>query len=187
MLATGFDLTDVGVDNSVGAMSFRSIPQHPTLRASNRTGHTMTDKHVELARTIAEAAHAGQVDKLGEAYINHPERVASAFDPDADAVAHCSAWLHDVVEDSPTSLDDLLAAGIPPEVVEVIALLTRTDDIDADAYYRAIREHPIALRVKLSDLADNQAPWRVARLDPELRDRLVAKYSHARQILEETR
>ena len=70
------------------------------------------------------------------------------------------------------------AAGIPATVVELVVLLARTGG-PLDAYYARIREHPMALAVKLADIADNSDPARQAHLAPEVRERLTRKYAKA--------
>lgn len=144
---------------------------------------------VAAAMAIATIAHKGQTDKNGADYISHPARVASHLNEPAEIAA---AWLHDVVEDcsevfagSPPfgiTADDLLRAGIQPEVIDAVVLLTRTAD-KGDAYFEAIRANPVALAVKLADIADNLDPTRTANLDPGTRERLAEKYEHARTVL----
>ena len=73
---------------------------------------------------------------------------------------------------------DLAAAGIPATVIESVVLLTKTGG-PLDAYYARIRENPVALAVKLADIADNSDPARQARLSPEVRERLTRKYAKA--------
>lgn len=133
---------------------------------------------VEKARQLAEEAHAGQTDKAGEPYIGHVSRVAASVVPQEPAFI-AAALLHDVVEDSPVSLDDLAAQGFPPEVVTAVGLLTRQKHVPSEDYYRRIRSNPIALAVKLSDIADNADPVRLARLDTPTRERLITKYRTA--------
>ena len=136
-----------------------------------------------LAAGIASIAHRGQVDKLGYDYIDHPARVSEVFDWLDEPVAHCAAWLHDVIKDSDISAKDLLAAGMLPEVVQVVELLTRTDTVASQDYYELIRQHPVARAVKLADIADNMADWRFRKLDYEMQIRLSQKYFEARRIL----
>ncbi|WP_345152156.1 phosphohydrolase [Arthrobacter ginkgonis] len=139
---------------------------------------------VAAARAIATIAHRGQTDKLGVDYILHPARVAARL---ADPVEVAAAWLHDVVEDCGVIPDDLLKAGIAPEVVDAVVLLTRPprgqEGSDPDAYYRALRENPVALAVKRADIADNTDPSRTALLPAKERERLRARYDHALQVL----
>ncbi|QAY74893.1 phosphohydrolase [Agromyces protaetiae] len=138
-----------------------------------------------LAQGIAFVAHRGQRDKVGGDYIDHPARVAERFDAETEPVEAAVAWLHDVVEDTELDAEDLLLAGVAPAIVDAVVLLTRTDDVSAADYYARIREHEVARRVKLADIADNTAPWRARRLDPETRERLAEKYAKAREALGE--
>ena len=138
---------------------------------------------VTLAMSMAAEAHSQQVDKLGAPYISHPERVAANFDPVREADEACVAWLHDVLEDTTLTTADLAAAGFSPAVVEAIVILTRRPEVPVSLYYERIRENAIARAVKLADIADNTAPWRTARLEPETRERLAAKYADARRAL----
>ena len=135
------------------------------------------------AEAIARILHRGQADRSGDNYINHPRRVASRFDPESEPVEYAAAWLHDTVEDCDILLEDLLDAGIPDRVVDVVHLLTRRPGIPEDDYYRAIRRDPAALRVKLADIDDNTEPSRTALLDTATRERLATKYAHAREML----
>lgn len=69
------------------------------------------------AERIAREAHEGQFDKAGRPYVEHPARVAAwaaRLDPDAPSAVIEAAWLHDVLEDTPFTRDDLAALGIPP-------------------------------------------------------------------------
>ncbi|MGW9630204.1 hypothetical protein ACWGST_05835 [Agromyces sp. NPDC055520] len=140
-------------------------------------------RQVALAKGIAFAAHRGQLDQIGAEYIDHPGRVAERFDALAEPVVVAAAWLHDVLEDTSVTAQNLLEAGVQPEVVEIVQLLTRTPDVADDAYYARINRHPVARRVKLADLDDNTAPWRVRRLEYDVQVRLTEKYRYAREVL----
>jgi (p)ppGpp synthase/HD superfamily hydrolase len=137
------------------------------------------------ASAIASIAHRGQTDKLGHDYIDHPARVAETFNWLDHPAEHCAAWLHDVIEDSDVTAADLRNAGILPEIVEAVELLTRRADVADDVYYERIRQHPVARAVKLADIADNLADWRFRKLDHETQERLPQKYFRARQLLEQ--
>lgn len=138
---------------------------------------------VALAKGIAFVAHRGQVDQVGADYIDHPGRVAEHFDAATEPTATAAAWLHDVIERSAVSEQELLEAGVRPDIVEVVLLLTRTPEMSDDAYFARIRTNPLARRVKLADVADNSAPWRLRKLDYDAQQRLAAKYRHAREAL----
>lgn len=142
---------------------------------------TDTNELVAIARRLAETHHDGQLDKAGQPYIGHILRVAervSHLDPEVVA----TALLHDIIEDTAVTEGDLAAAGIPATVIEAVTLLTKTGG-PLDEYYVRIREHPVALAVKLADIADNADPERQARLDPEVRERLGRKYAKATAAL----
>lgn len=134
------------------------------------------------AQAIATIAHRGQVDKLDVDYIHHPAEVAVRFDPAKDTVECCAAWLHDVIEDTGITAEQLVKAGIHPEVVAVVQLLTRQDG-QGDEYYEAIAANPAARAVKLSDLAHNTHPARTAQLPDDKQAKLRAKYEHAYELL----
>jgi hypothetical protein len=139
---------------------------------------------VSLAKGIAFVAHRGQLDLVGAEFIDHPGRVAERFDPLTEPVPTAVAWLHDVLEDTAVSAQELLEAGVLPEIVELVQLLTRTADVADDEYYARIRRHPDALRVKLADLDDNSAPWRLRRLDYAEQLGLSERHAHARRALD---
>jgi (p)ppGpp synthase/HD superfamily hydrolase len=120
-----------------------------------------TDAHVRRARVIAEAAHAGQVDKAGAPYFSHPARVAASL---ADPAARCVAYLHDVVEDCPGwTLARLAAEGMPPEVIAAVDALTKREGEDGEAYLARVLADPLAVRVKIADLRDNMDLSRIAQ------------------------
>ncbi|QKJ18587.1 phosphohydrolase [Microbacterium hominis] len=143
------------------------------------------ERMLQAARSqaIAVAAHTGQVDKLGVDYIHHPAAVSLHFDPIAQTVEHCAAWLHDVIEDTDVTADRLLLADIHPEIIEVVELLTRPEGGGGDDYYHRIAAHPAAKAVKFADITHNTEPARVAQLDPEKREELRKKYEHALALL----
>ena len=106
------------------------------------------------AASLAQRAHSGQLDKAGEPYVKHAFAVAEKMD---DEDSTCAALLHDVVEDTDFTLDDLRAIGMSEAVVEAVDLLTCDPDQDYFAYVLALRDHPIASKVKRADLEHNAA------------------------------
>ena len=135
------------------------------------------------AMRIAYAAHHGQVDKCGIPYIFHPIALAQTMD---DEVSCCAALLHDVVEDTAITMEEL-EKEFPPEVIEVLRLLTHDDGDEYYAYVRRIKAHPIARKVKLADLAHNSDQSRCvgSGIPQETLDRWQEKYDKARKILTE--
>ncbi|MBM4414783.1 MAG: HD domain-containing protein [Chloroflexi bacterium] len=114
------------------------------------------------ALAIALAAHRGQVDKAGEPYILHPLRVMLRMRSETERIV---ALLHDVVEDSDRTLDDLRRDGFADEVVASVGHLTRHEGELYEHFIERVRPHPLARRVKLADLEDNLALTRLAVLD----------------------
>lgn len=135
---------------------------------------------LKKARLLARRAHADQVDRAGRPYRFHLARVAAAVvdDPLAEAVA----WLHDLIEDHPQFAPDLVASQ-PEVVIKAVEALTRRKGVPSAAYYAGIREVPLALRVKLADIADNCREDRLACLEPAVAAHLRERYRRARAAL----
>ncbi len=134
----------------------------------------------DIALHLAEQAHDGQVDKAGRPYIEHPRRVSARF---VDPTYKCVALLHDVLEDSKMTPDDLRAAGTSEEVVEAVVALTYLKNESRDHYYARVKKNALALAVKLADIEDNTDPERLAALDDVVRSRLERKYAEAKRKL----
>lgn len=131
------------------------------------------------ALAIASAAHQGQADRAGVPYIVHPVIVAEGVEGEKEV---CAALLHDVVEDSEWTLEDLEREGIPADVIEVLSLLTHRPGVSYGEYVAALRGNPIARAVKLSDLKHNMDLGRLEKVS----ERDVAraeKYRAAREML----
>lgn len=140
------------------------------------------------ALRIAYRAHHGQMDYNGIPYIFHPVHLAEQMD---DEVSCCAALLHDVVEDTSVTLEEL-AQEFPSEVVEVVRLLTHSDsaefnNADYFDYVRQIAKHPIAKKVKLADIAHNADQTRCvgSGLSEEKLAYWKSKYEKATKILME--
>ena len=135
------------------------------------------------AMGIAYRAHHGQLDYNGIPYIFHPIHLAESMD---DELSCCVALLHDTVEDTDITLDDL-RREFPDEVVDAVALVTHDEAVDYFDYVRAIKENPIARKVKLADLAHNSDQTRCigSDLTKKQLERWAEKYRRAREILTE--
>jgi len=107
---------------------------------------------IERAIEIAAKAHAGVKDKQGQPYLLHPLRVMMGVEGDE---AQIVAVLHDVVEDTPISLDDIRAEDFSQQVVDGLELVTHLKEQPYSEYVIACKKNPIACQVKLSDLRDN--------------------------------
>lgn len=136
---------------------------------------------LEMAQALAEDAHKGQVDKIDEPYIGHVSRVAAGVrDAGFGTEVQAVAWLHDVVEDTDVTLTDLIDAGFPPNVIGAVDTITKRPHEPFAAYYERVKANPTAMAVKWHDVADNAREDRLARVAPDTRERLRAKYERAR-------
>ena len=133
------------------------------------------------AMKLAYAAHHGQVDKGGIPYIFHPIHLAEQME---DEYTTCVALLHDVVEDTDITLEEL-AKTFPAEVIDAIRVLTHGKDEPYPDYVRRVKENPIAKIVKLADLRHNSDESRMPDADAARRAHFREKYREAFQILEE--
>ena len=123
--------------------------------------------------------HKEQVDKSGLPYVFHPFHLAEQMETEDTTIV---ALLHDVVEDSALTLDDLRQIGFGDAVIAALALLTHDPAVEYMDYVRAIKDNPIARAVKLADLRHNSA---LTRLDP-LAEKVLArreKYLQAMTLL----
>lgn len=140
----------------------------------------MTRTQAELAEAIARKAHAGQFDKAGKPYIEHPAHVAASVEGDK---AKAVAWLHDVVEDTDTTFEDLTEQGIDGEVIDALRLLTHDKSVPYMDYVAKVKTNELARTVKLADLAHNSDLSRLPVVTDIDLDR-VKKYKSAIQILD---
>ena len=133
---------------------------------------------IRTAMQIACRAHAGQTDKAGYPYIHHPLHLAEQM---TEEYAVCAALLHDVMEDTDVSEQEL-AQVMPAEVMEALRLLTHDESVPYMDYVRAISHNPIARAVKLADLAHNSDLSRLDEVTPKALSR-VEKYAAAMALL----
>jgi len=136
---------------------------------------------LEDAIALAVQAHKGQRDKAGQTYILHPLRVMMRLDTEAERMA---AVLHDVVEDTPYTLERLRELGYPQEVLFALECLTKREGENYEAFIERVRPHPLARRVKLADLEDNMDVRRLTAVGPREAERL-ARYRAAWARLKE--
>lgn len=134
---------------------------------------------LERALQIAVKAHAGVKDRSGVPYIFHPIRVMMRCrTEDAKIVA----LLHDVVEDTDITFEDLAAEGFSEKILEALRLVTHFDEDSYEAYVEKIADNPIAVEVKLADLEDNSDIRRLKTMHQKSAERF-AKYLHAYRFL----
>ena len=131
---------------------------------------------------IAAEAHAGQLDKIGVPYIEHPRVVAAGLAPFGVGI-QMAGLLHDVVEDTGITFHDLANRGVPWTVVDIVQRVTKRPGVAYREMVETIAGDYAACLVKISDSAHNSHPDRTAQLPPDKRERLAAKYAQARSIL----
>jgi (p)ppGpp synthase/HD superfamily hydrolase len=140
---------------------------------------------IEDAITFAAQAHLGKANLDGEPYIFHPLRVMLDVQANGGSEAEiAAAVLHDTVEDTDTTLEEL-AELFSPEVAALVDHVSRRDGEDyLDYVRRAVAGGPGALRIKQADLRDNSDPRRLARVPEPKRSELQAKYQGALDVIE---
>ena len=125
---------------------------------------------IERAIEIAYLAHEGQKDKSDADYIHHPIRVMERGKTEIEKI--CGV-LHDVVEDSDWTAEDLRNEGFSEEVISVIKCLSKeTENEDYDVFIERVAKNPIAVQVKLNDLLDNMDITRLNELNEKDLNRL---------------
>lgn len=138
---------------------------------------------LERAIAIAAEAHAGQVDKAGEPYLLHPLRLMLQMETLAERIV---AALHDVVEDSDWTIEDLRQEAFSEEILDAIESVTRRNGEAYGAFVARAGTNPIGRNVKLADLRDNSDLRRIP--NPTERDLArVRKYERAIVALEARR
>ena len=140
-----------------------------------RTKKLYLDRVIELAKQH----HEGQTDKAGKPYIEHPLRVMNQVESEEEKIV---AVLHDIVEDTDISLDDLRNEGFSEKVVSAVECLTKQDGENYDSYIERISFNPLAVKIKLADLEDNSDLTRL----PEVTDKdleRIEKYDKALEKL----
>lgn len=141
-------------------------------------------KLTNKAMRIAYDAHHGQLDCNGVPYIFHPFHVAEQMN---DEISVCVALLHDVVEDTSLTVEEL-SREFPEEVVQAVSLLTHDKSVDYFDYLQQIKRNPYARNVKIADVLHNSDQSRITDTDAVSEEKKISwkqKYAIALQILRE--
>ena len=125
----------------------------------------MLDKAIELAKK----AHAGQIDKAGSPYIGHPLRVMSEGKNDEEKIV---GVLHDAVEDSDLTLEDLRVAGFSDRIIAAIDAITKREGEKGEDYLKRVMNNSLALKVKIADMTDNMDLNRITNITEKDRERI---------------
>lgn len=132
---------------------------------------------LQLAQHLATVYHQGQVDIGGTPYIEHPQAVVNRLPQDPQL--QTLAWLHDLVEDTPLTLEQVSQYFFDPEVLQGLRVITRVDQESYEAYLSRVRTSRLATLVKIEDLHENS---RLSRLNREPKARYwkrLVKYQTA--------
>lgn len=122
-------------------------------------------KLLDMAALLCVNVHQGQRDKVGQPYFQHPMRVAMACSTPQEKIV---ALLHDVLEDTLTSQEDLLNMGFPEEIVNAVLSVTKIAGEPYVEFVARAAQNPIGRIVKLHDLEDNLNIFRLNDLDNEM-------------------
>jgi (p)ppGpp synthase/HD superfamily hydrolase len=134
---------------------------------------------IEKAISLAIEAHKGQFDKAGDPYILHPLRVMFQMETREEMVV---AVLHDVLEDTPITSNQLKEMGFSERVLEALDSVTKKAGETYEDFIRRAALHPVGKKIKLADLRDNMDITRLARITDKDFERLK-KYHKAFNIL----
>lgn len=132
------------------------------------------------ALSLAFEAHKNQLDKSELPYIFHPFHLAEQM---GEKYTTCVALLHDVVEDSKYTIQDLIELGFPSQVIEAIKVLIHSNDIPYFDYINRVKMNPMATRVKIVDLIHNSDLTRLNKISTDDLRR-IDEYKKALLILE---
>ena len=132
------------------------------------------------AMVLCFEKHKEQVDKAGLPYVFHPFHLAEQMDTEDSTIV---ALLHDVIEDTDFTLEDLAEMGYPSAVIDALALMTHNPKIPYMDYVKAISGNALATKVKLADLRHNSDLSRLDVVDAKALAR-VEKYAAAIELLE---
>lgn len=149
---------------------------YKTLRAN----HTRIEELRKLAVLTAHRAYMGKVDKGGNPYISHPIAVATLL---SDTEQQIIAYLHDIVEDTDMTFEDLLGLGFTQRIVNSVKLLTKQEGVPYEDYILAIKKDNNACAVKIADITDNMDLRRIPSPRREDYER-VEKYKKVLAVLQ---
>lgn len=133
------------------------------------------------AMRICYEAHAGQVDKAGVPYVFHPFHLAEQMQTEHEI---CVALLHDAMEDTAITASDLVVAGVPQEYVDTCLLLKHEQGVPYMEYVAALKDDPVARRVKIADLRHNSDVSRLGHEPTDIDLQRLEKYQAALRLLE---
>ena len=138
-------------------------------------------KLLDKAARICVEKHAGQRDKTGAAYFQHPMRVAMRCKSDEEKMV---ALLHDTIEDTDVTPEYLLAEDFSQAIVDGVLSVTKREGENYEEFVARAKRNPIGRAVKIHDLEDNLDIFRLTELDATMMER-YNKYLRAYRFLSE--
>lgn len=126
-------------------------------------------KMLEKAIQIALNAHYGQTDKAGKSYIFHLLRVMNKGNTEVEKIC---GILHDLIEDTEWTFDELKKEGFSDEILQVLDCLTKRENENYDDFIQRVAQNHIAVRVKINDLEDNMDITRLSQITEKDLERL---------------
>lgn len=145
------------------------------------------DDLLERAIRLAAKVHKGQVDRFNKPYVLHVMRVMMRGHDKEEQVLGA---LHDVLERSTLTIEDLAKKDFPPRVLKALEHISRRAEEDYDQYIDRVMQDPLAIRVKLHDLADKMDLLHVDTLshaDLKRYNKQLAAYHRMKKVVEEAR
>ena len=136
-------------------------------------------KQTKMALKLCFEAHKEQIDKTGLPYVFHPFHLAEQM---TDELSTVCALLHDVIEDTDYTAEDLTALGFDEKVIEVLGLLTHEDGVPYMDYVKKLSSNETAVKVKIADLKHNSDLTRLDHIDEKALIR-ADKYKKAIALL----
>ena len=146
-----------------------------------RTSEMIYTPTTEKALKLMFEKHKNQIDKSGIPYVFHPFHVAESMD---DEVSTTVALLHDIVEDTDVTIEELSEMGFNKEVTDALQLMTHDKSVEYFEYIKIIATNPIARKVKISDLKHNSDLTRLSEITEKDLKR-VEKYKKSIEYLEQ--
>lgn len=143
---------------------------------------TEAEFYLELAKQLAKVYHKGQVDKAGVDYFTgHISTVVNGVNTEEEKTV---AYLHDIIEDTKLTKEDLLHLGFSENVVNAVVALTKNKKVKYEEYLKGVKQNELAKVVKLSDLSNNMDLSRLKEIT-EVDEKRLEKYKKAFQYLSE--
>ncbi len=136
---------------------------------------------LERAIRIATEAHQGQVDKAGAPYILHPLRVMLQVRSEDERIV---AILHDTIEDSSLTFEDLRQEGFPPHILSALTCLTKISGESYEQFVERVKPNPLAREVKIADIRDNMDLSRLPAVGEKDLQRLRKYHTALKSLLE---